>query len=399
MATSLPSRICRVSDMTSQIALTREVEFAEFIADAAGQHEKVCISGGGSKCGVGADVSARPLSTLGLAGVVDYDPAELILTVLPGTPLAEVQALVAEAGQMLAFDPFDCGPIFGRAAGSSTIGGTVAAGISGSQRVSCGAARDHFLGFRAVSGRGEVFAAGAKVVKNVTGYDLPKLAAGSWGRLFVLTELTLKTLPRPREAVTMAIEGLGDAAAIRAMAKAMGSKADVAAAAHIPGRLREGKGLTLLRIQGFGPSVSARCALLERLLGEVGRPFALTARDAEAVWAQYRTLAPLAAEMPLWRISVPPSRAGGLVASISCNGADWIYDWAGGQVWIACDDPPQHVRQAAIRAGGHATLFRAAASLRSEVPAFHPQPAPLAALEERVRRAFDPAGVFETGRF
>jgi glycolate oxidase FAD binding subunit len=300
---------------------------------------------------------------------------------------------------MLAFEPFDCGPIFGNAVGASTIGGTVAAGISGSQRVSCGAVRDHFLGFRAVSGRAEVFAAGAKVVKNVTGYDLSKLAAGSWGRLFVLTELTLKVLPRPRESVTLALKGLDDAAAIRAMAKAMGSQAEVAAAAHISARSGDGTGLTLFRIQGFGASVSARCALLERMLEEMGQVFALTASDAEDAWALYRTLDALGAELPLWRISVPPSKAGELVASISDDGANWVYDWAGGLVWMTSDHAAHGIRQAAVEAGGHATLFRASASLRSEVPAFHPQPTGLAALEERVRRSFDPAGVFETGRF
>ena len=147
-----------------------------------------------------------------------------------------------------------------------------------------------------------------------------------------MTELTLKTLPRPREAVTMAIEGLDDAAAIRAMARAMGSQAEVAAAAHVPARLRDGKGLTLLRIQGFGPSVTARCALLEPLLGETGRVFALPAPDVEAEWAQYRTLAALGADLPLWRISVPPSKVCDLVAAISGDGANWIYDWAGGLV-------------------------------------------------------------------
>ena len=397
--TSLPFQSCLGFKVAVPITPTREEDFASVIADAAGQRNKLSITGGGSKSPFGAETPAQMLSTNGLAGVVDYDPAELILTVLPGTPLAQVQALVADAGQMLAFEPFDCGPGFGKAAGASTIGGTVAAGISGSQRVSCGGARDHLLGFRAVSGRGEIFAAGAKVVKNVTGYDLPKLAAGSWGRLFVLTELTLKTLPRPHVVATMAIEGLDDADAIRALAKAMGSQVDVAAAAHIPGRLRGGKGLTVMRIQGFGPSVSARCALLEPVLVEFGRVFALPAPDAEDVWAQYKTLTALGTKMPIWRISVPPSKACELVASMSVGAAKWLYDWAGGLVWIASDHAPQAVRQAAISAGGHATLYHGSASLRSEVRAFHPQPAGLAALEERVRRSFDPAGVFETGRF
>jgi len=157
------------------------------IAAHADTGAKLALCGGGSKEQLGAPREAERVDMTGFAGVVDYDPAELVLTVRPGTPLAEIEALVASENQMLAFDPFDHGPIYGMPAGRATIGGVVAAGVGGSQRLSGGAPRDHLLGFRAVSGRGEVFVAGAKVVKNVTGYDLPKLAAGSWGRLFAMT--------------------------------------------------------------------------------------------------------------------------------------------------------------------------------------------------------------------
>src|SRR3546814_532187 len=171
---------------------------------------------------------------------------------------------------MLAFDPFDHGPILGGTAGAATIGGVVAAGVSGSLRLSGGGARDHLLGLRAVSGRGEVFVAGAKVVKNVTGYDLPKLAAGSRGRLFAITEMTLKVLPRAPIAATRAIAGLDPAAAVSLMAAAMGSQAEVGAAAYLPAALNDGQSLTLLRLLGFGPSVAARCRMIESLLGARG---------------------------------------------------------------------------------------------------------------------------------
>ena len=378
--------------MTADALPSREQDLADVIADAAREGAQLAIVGGGSKRDMGAATNAKALPMAGFAGVVDYDPAELVLTVRPGTPLAQVQALVAGEGQMLAFEPFDHGPIYGTVEGAATIGGVVAAGVAGSQRVSCGGARDHLLGFRAVSGRGETFVAGAKVVKNVTGYDLPKLAAGSWGRLFALTELTLKVLPRPKVVATRVVEGLGAAEAVAVMAKAMGSQAEVAAAAHIPGE----RPLTAFRVQGFGPSVTARCAMLEALLDGAVTP---AEEQANAIWTDLRALAPLGRDRPLWRVNVPPSKGRDIVAAMEPRGADWMLDWAGGLVWLAFDGDAALVRDAARVAGGHATLVRAGEDLRAAVPAFHPAAPGLAALEARVRRAFDPAGVFETGRF
>ena len=299
---------------------------------------------------------------------------------------------------MLAFEPFDHGPIFGRATGAATIGGVVAAGVAGSQRLTQGGARDHLLGFRAVSGRGEAFVGGAKVVKNVTGYDLPKLMAGSWGRLAALTELTLKVLPRPREAATRIVRGLGPERAVAAMAAAMGSQAEIAAAAHLPGLSGNSGAVTAFRIQGFGPSVAARCAMLGERLDPIGRVEPAGAGEADAIWSDLRTLAPLGADLPLWRINVPPSGACAVVAAIRPLGARWLLDWAGGLVWAGFDGDPQMIRDVAECAGGHATLVRAPESHR-HVPALHPLPPGVAALEARIRRAFDPQHVFETGRF
>lgn len=369
------------------------------IADAAREGARLAITGGGSKAGFGAPIEASPLAMSGFTGVVDYDPAELVLTVRAGTPLAEVEALVAGQNQMLAFEPFDHGPVYGLPAGAATIGGTVAAGVAGSQRLSHGGARDHLLGFHAVSGRGEPFVAGAKVVKNVTGYDLPKLAAGSWGRLFAMTEVTLKVLPRPRAYATRAIEGLDEVQAVKAMAVAMGSQAEIAAAAHLPGCGPKGRALTAFRIQGVGPSVTARGAMLDTLLAAFGKVEALGETEADRVWNGLRTLIPLPADQPLWRINVAPSASLAVVSALRPLGAQWLFDWAGGLIWMTLDGDPQAVRAAAAAAGGHAMLVRAPAATRAAVPAFHPQAPGVAALEERVRRAFDPAGLFETGRF
>jgi glycolate oxidase FAD binding subunit len=348
---------------------------AEIVAEAAASGRRLEIAGGDTRAEVGAPREAERLDMTGFQGVIDYDPAELVLTARAGTPLSEIEALVASRGQMLAFEP--------HGAAGSTIGGVVAAGASGSRRVSRGAARDHLLGFKAVSGRGEAFVGGAKVVKNVTGYDLPKLAAGSWGRLFAMTEVTLKVLPRPETTLTLAMQGLDPAAAVALMSRALGSQADVAAAACADG-------LTALRLEGFGPSVKARRTLLEAMA-----PLeALPEREAAAFWSALAR--PLPEADVLWRLSLPAKRA----AEIAGAGLGrWAMDWGGALVWLASEADPQAVREAAEAAGGHAMLARAPEAVRRTTPALHPQPAPVMALEARLRRAFDPMGVFETGRF
>ncbi|MCW4462751.1 glycolate oxidase subunit GlcE [Sphingomonas sp. BT-65] len=346
---------------------------------------KLRLRGGGSKDAIGAPCEAQIVNMRGFAGVVDYDPSELVLTVGAGTPLAEVQALVAGEDQMLAFDPFDHGAILGND-GGATIGGVIAAGVAGPARLSRGGARDHLLGFTAVSGRGETFVAGAKVVKNVTGYDLPKLMAGSWGRLAALTELTLKVLPAPRVRHTLVSRGLDAAGAVAAMARAMGSAAEVTAAAHLPDW--RGDAVTALRLDGFAESVTARVAML---------PEFEALEEGDALWLAVRDASPLSGALPLWRLIVAPGKAPDVVAALPH--AEWLLDWAGGLIWLASNADSAVIRAAAEAAGGHATLVRASDVMRRTVPALHPQPPALAAIEARVRRAFDPDGVFETGRF
>jgi glycolate oxidase FAD binding subunit len=365
---------------------------AAIVAEAARDGTRLRLRGGGSKDAIGAPTQdARIVDLRGFSGVVDYDPPELVLTVKAGTPLVEVQALVAEKGQILAFDPFDHGAMLGDADGEATIGGIVAAGIAGPTRVSRGAARDHLLGFVGVSGRGERFVAGAKVVKNVTGYDLPKLITGSWGRLAAITELTLKVLPAPRLRLTLGVAGLDPDAAISAMARVMGSAAEVSAAAHLQDW--NGAPLTAIRLDGFPSSVEARAAIVTRLVDGIAP---LADDEAARLWPAITTAAPLPAGAPLWRIIAPAAQMSKVITAID---GTWLLDWAGGLLWLASADDPDAIRALAAQAGGHAMLVRAEAETRALVPALHPQPQTLAALEERVRRAFDPAGVFETGRF
>jgi len=367
-----------------------EAEVVDAIIGAAGEGRHLDLQGGGTRADIGApDRQAGILSLRALSGIVDYDPAELVLTARAGTPLAELEQALAERNQCLAFEPWgDAG---------STIGGIVAAGVSGSRRVSAGAARDYLLGFRAVSGRGESFVAGAKVVKNVTGYDLPKLMCGSWGRLAALTEVTLKVLPAAPESATLIWRGLDPADGWALMSRAMGLPADVAAAAYLPA-LSDVASRTLIRLDGFGPSVRARVALLGEAFAAIGAAERIEGDAARETWRALHGSS-IAADAPLWRISVSARRALAMTQALEALGGRWIADWAGGLIWLALDGHAQEVRRLAEQAGGHAMLMRAPAAMRAAVPSLHPEQRGVAALAQRVRKAFDPSGIFETGRF
>lgn len=358
----------------------------DLVAEALGNGTKLEIIGGGTRADFGAPNRQADLLCLqSLSGILDYDPAELVLTARAGTLLSEVHAQVAARSQALAFEPW------GQT--GSTLGGVIAAGVSGSRRVSAGAVRDHLLGFSAVSGRAEIFRAGAKVVKNVTGYDLPKLVCGSWGRLVALTEVTLKVLPRPMERVTLVWRGLEDESAFALMRAALRQPADVAAAAHCPGAY------TLIRLDGFGPSITARKTYLAKSLATYGTPESLPEIDAEPLWDRLEGGAALPPEPPLWRLSLPLRHALSAIAPLLTFGGQYLADWGGGLIWLALMGHEAEIRQQATSAGGHATLVRAPANIRAHIPPLHPQPAAIEALSRRVRRAFDPLGVFETNRF
>ncbi|WP_338424875.1 FAD-binding protein [Sphingopyxis kveilinensis] len=375
-----------------------EREIIEIVSSALGDGDRLAIVGGGTKWQIGRSVDC-PLISLGrLTGVVDYDPAELVLTARPGTPLTEIEALIAGERQMLAFEPYDHAPIFGGALGTATIGGIFAAAVAGSRRLTAGRARDHLLGVRAISGRADLFVSGAKVVKNVTGFDLPKLLAGSWGRLGIITELTMKLLPRPETTATCMVMGLDPSAAIRAMAKAMGSQADVACAAYRPSSDWQ-TAICALRVEGFAPSVESRCGKLQALLAGHGEIVRAGQGEADAFWSELRSLASLSATNPLWCVNLPPSSAPAFLNDVAAERDQYLMDWAGGLIWLATPDSAGRVRAAAERRGGHAMLIRADAVTRRDIAAFPSQPPALAALEERVRRAFDPNSIFETGRF
>jgi glycolate oxidase FAD binding subunit len=376
------------------------------------------IVGHGSKRVIGRPAQTDlTLDLSALSGITLYEPEELVLSAKAATPLAEIEALVAAKGQQLAFEPMDYATLLGGVAGRGTIGGALATNLSGPRRIKAGAARDHFLGFSAVSGRGETFKSGGRVVKNVTGYDLCKLIAGSWGTLAAMTEVTIKVLPAAETEETLLIRGLEPAHAVEAMTIAMGSACDVSGAAHLPPEVATsipavagaaGGGITALRLEGFSPSVVHRRGVLQGLMKPFGDLATIDASVSRPFWKAVRDVTPFAAgregmERPLWRISTAPDRGAELGATIAKRDeAKVLYDWAGGLLWLtlaASDDAgAARIGPAVAAAGGHATLIRAPASMRAAIGVFAPQEAGLAALTKRVKESFDPKGVLNPGR-
>ncbi len=371
-------------------------ELTEAMAHAAGAGGKLEIRGGGGKAAFGCDRGDVDILDMRcFSAVIDYDPAELILRVGAGARLSDVEALVAAQGQMLAFEPWDQARLFGGEGGGGTIGGALAAAAAGSRRLSRGGARDHLLGFEAVSGRGERFIAGGNVVKNVTGFDLSKLVCGSWGRLVALTQVTLKVMPAPRACESFALDRVTLDVAQTAMNAAMKSQAEIAASAYVPGA----NSRAVFRLEGVEPSIRARADLLTALTAPFGNLRPMDAAEADDFWKSVQSVAPLSSASILWRLHVPPSRGGGLARELCGEGEGYLLDWAGGLVWIAGLEAADRVRSTAERAGGHAVLVRAPAAMRTVIPALHPASPGVARVERAVREAFDPSGVFETGRF
>lgn len=343
--------------------------------------------GGGSKRQIGRPVEADPLDLSALRGIVSYEPAELVLTARAATPVDAIDEALAANGQRLAFEPPDFGTLLSVDA-RPTIAGVLSANVSGSRRVSAGAARDHFLGCSAVSGRGEVFTAGGKVVKNVTGYDVPKLLAGAWGTLAVLTEVTVRVAPVPETETTLVLDADDAGRAVALLTEALSLPHDVSAAAYDPARG------CLLRIEGFAPSVAARAAgVLDAL-----RPAGVDRVDADesrSLWRGIGGAVPLAQSPIVWRISVAPSDAPRVVAAIAPR--RFLLDWGGGLIWAAADSlDAERVRGALVE--GHATLWKAPAAARASTPVFPPQAPGVAAIAARVKAAFDPDDRLNPGR-
>jgi glycolate oxidase FAD binding subunit len=407
----MPATSAGMTKMTDTLKPRDAKDVEDAVVWALAEGKALEISGQGSKRGIGRpSQSDVTLDLSGLDGVTLYEPEELVLSARAGTPIAEIERLVADNGQELAFEPADYGALLGGVSGAGTIGGVLAANLSGPRRIKAGAARDHFLGVSAVSGRGETFRSGGRVVKNVTGYDLCKLMAGSWGTLGAMTEVTIKTLPRAETEATILLAGLDDERAVQAMADAMGSSCDVSGAAHLPAAVTAGlpglagaRAETLLRLEGVAPSVAHRAHLLVGLLKPFGTADSLDEAASRALWRAIRDVLPFAGDdRPVWRVSTAPMQGKAIATAAASAGGDFFLDWAGGLVWIALppsDDAGSDViRSAVARTGGHATLIRAAPAIRAAVAVFEPQDEGLAALTRRVKDSFDPKGILNRGR-
>jgi glycolate oxidase FAD binding subunit len=403
---------------TLKVRDAKDVE--QVVRAAIASDQPLEIIGHGSRRPIGQPMATNALLDLSaLNAVTSYEPNELIITVQAGAPLADVKSLIDSKNQQFAFEPMNTSMLLGTS-DLGTIGGMIGAGLAGPRRIKAGGARDHLLGAHAVSGFGDSFKAGGRVVKNVTGYDLCKLMAGSWGTLAVMTEVTLKVMPRPESERTLVLRGLDDIIANRAMTAALGSPFDVSGAAHVPNSARRetvgalaGLGspqqaVTLLRLEGILASASHRAAALAKTLSPFGVVEILEDAASAAVWSSVRDVEPFAAggaqaAWQVWRIVCPPAAGGALGEKLARDtGADVIYDWGGGLIWAALPAKPD-AQAALVRArvdsvGGHAMLVRASDECRRGVDVFHPQPGGLAALGERVRQSFDPKSILNRGR-
>jgi glycolate oxidase FAD binding subunit len=391
--------------MSEAVAPADEAGIAAAVGAATRGREPLAIEGRGSKRGLLRPVqAARVLSTRNLTGITLYRPTEMIISARAGTPLAEIEAALAEGGQHLPPEPPSASRLFG-AEQQPTIGGVVATNLSGPRRITVGAVRDHVMGLRFVNGAGEVVRSGGRVLKNVTGLDLCKLLSGSYGTLGVITEVTLKVLPAPETTATLAVRVPDLAAGVRALSAGLGSPYGVTGAALLPGGLPD-HGLhgavALLRLEDFASFVAYRSGRLRDDLAPHGDVTLIEDVASRAIWLGVRNIEFGAAPGDaVWRVSVRPSAGPAIAAAAEAIGGRCMLDWGGGLVWIAgpaTEAAHAAVVAAATAARGTFTLFRAPEPLRAAVAVLPEEAAPLAAIGARVKAALDPAGVFNPGR-
>lgn len=356
-----------------------ETALAEAIRDADGP---LSIRGGGTR---GLAGEGTPLEVSGLSGITLYEPGALTMVAQAGTPIAQIEAALDAEGQRLAFEPMDHRVLLGTD-GAPTIGGVIAANVSGPRRIAVGAARDFALGVRIVDGSGAVIKNGGRVMKNVTGYDLVKLMSGAHGTLGVLVEVSFKVMPQPETKATLVLSGLSDRQAVAAMARALSSPFEVTGAAYHAGA-------TLLRLEGFEQSVSYRIERLKEMLG--GDASTQTGAASAKTWASVRNVNDFASEAgDVWRVSCKPSEGPTIAARAAAKGV--LYDWAGGLLWLLTESGSD-LRARLGAYDGHARLVRADAATRTRLGVFEPEAPGVAQLSKALRAKFDPRGILNPG--
>ncbi|MDA9207938.1 FAD-binding protein [Octadecabacter sp.] len=370
-----------------------EAELADVIKAASGPLQ---VKGGGTR-DIGKPVDGELLRTTGLTGITLYEPGALTLVAQAGTPIATIEAALDAENQRFAFEPMDHRVLLGTS-GTPTIGGVVSANVSGARRITVGACRDHLLGVRFVDGQGNIIKNGGRVMKNVTGYDLVKLMAGSYGTLGVLSEVSMKVLPKPETSMTLQLDGLSIADSVTAMSAALGSAYEISGAAMV-------SGVTYLRLEGFEASVAYRADQLSTLLAQYGATGRIAHAASTTLWRNITNVDVFSDHPTVTRVSVQPSVAPKVASALEGRANfDVALDWGGGLMWVGMrgDDVEaatihQHLQQIVQREGGHATLFKASTSLRSSTPVFQPEAPTVATLSAALRTKFNPRGILNTG--
>ncbi len=401
--------------LTADMRPETEAALAEIIMSACASKTILELTGGGSKRTIGRPTNSTHLvSTRAMRGITLYEPNEMVMSARSGTLLSEVQSVLAKSNQMLAFEPLELAGVVGGDALQATIGGVFATNSSGPRRISSGAARDHLMGIRAINGRGEIFKNGGRVMKNVTGYDLCKGLAGSWGTLAAFSEVTFKVMPKPPSSTTLVLLGLSDEIAIEVLCSVMGTPYEITGAVHIQqplavtldhmGLRGQGKAITALRLETTSKSIAYRRDKLTTALKVYGQLHDLEQKSSEAFWDEMTRLSVFeASDHPLWRLSTSPSKGPAVVAAINrYMPASALYDWSGGLVWIdvpvTSDAGAADVRRVIASHGGHATLIRAAASTRAATDVFQTLEPGVQRLSQKLKATFDPANVLNPGR-
>ena len=390
-------------------------ELRSMVAQLVEKQVPVEVIGNGTKRSIGRPTNAEASLSVGsLRGITLYEPTELVMSAAAGTPLSQIETELAARGQMLAFEPIDLAPALGGMAGEQSIGGVFATNASGARRIQVGAARDHLIGLSGVNGMADLFKSGGRVMKNVTGIDIARGLAGSWGTLAVVSEVTFKVMPWPQDVLTLAFPGLTEDIGNELLCSAMGLPFEISGAVHLPKALSErlelakfnqvGDALTVIRLENTSTSITYRRGKVLDALKAYGAPIELALDESIAFWGELRRLSVMPANGScLWRISTAPSKGSQVIDAIGKHmPVNAFYDWSGGLIWAevpaAADGGSSDVRRAVAIHGGHATLIRAEPSVRAEVDVFQPLEPAVVRVKQGLKKAFDPYGILNVGR-